>query len=75
MKIVNKLASGKRFSSVPIGECFRYLNEFYIKIIPINTAARAANALCLTTSCVVYMCDDWQVKPVAAELIIHEIGD
>lgn len=75
MKIVNKIDSVKSFSCLPIGECFRYLNEFYIKIMPINTAAKAANALCLTTNCVVYMCNDWVVKPVLAELHIHGIGD
>lgn len=75
MKIVNKIDSVKSFSSLPVGECFMYLKEFYIKIKPINTAARAANALCLTNSIVVYMCNDWVVKPVVAELHIHGIGD
>ena len=36
MKIVNKIDSVKSFSCLPIGECFMYLNEFYIKIMPIN---------------------------------------
>ena len=76
MKIVDNADMSVEFSAIKVGECFYTDKCLFIKINPVVEKGyeKSANAFCFADNNITYVPDDWNVTPVAADIVIRRKG-
>lgn len=70
MKIKDTRVTFVNFKELHVCDVFIYEGEVHMKVATDGSCGKDSNAICISTGEHEWFCDDHQVQPVEAELII-----